>query len=141
MPPRLLATPDRRKIQPAWISSRERSMSRSYQIILAVLVILGFACPSAAQAPAPVGNWVAEDAANVSAVVMPNGDYFYRDRQTNLTGQWSWDPTGPSDGIITITRSAPTTTQTNHLSVQWLDGQRILVTDPTTNRRRIMIRQ
>jgi hypothetical protein len=114
------------------------------KMLIALLFVVGLAGPAFAQAPAPVGNWVAEEERNTTALISPNGDYFWRAPQAQLGGTWDWRPTSPSGGIFSITYLQPTYTQTftNHVyfSVQWLDARRIMVSDPASGSRSVWVR-
>jgi hypothetical protein len=91
-----------------------------HRLLLSLLIAAGLACSALAQAPAPVGSWVPEDAPESAGVmVMPNCDYLARDQRSLLEGRWAGRPACATSGVLTITYQAPPVTQA--LRIDWLN--------------------
>jgi hypothetical protein len=97
-----------------------------------------FASSAAALADPPMGTWVAE---HLTITLSPDGNYVIPDNSPGSVGTWSWQQTGPTGGVLTLTYITRTVGPdfTNHLyfSFEFSDANTATLTDPYGNRETI----
>lgn len=99
--------------------------------ILALLLLLF--SPVSALADPPLGTWVG-DHGSITFTLSPDGSYVM---PPSTSGQWGWQQTSPSGGILTLAYDTVTVTQTFHnklyFSIEFIDGSTATITDPASN--------
>jgi hypothetical protein len=95
-----------------------------------------FATSAAALADPPMGTWVG-DHGSLTITVSPDGNYVIPGNLPGSFGTWSWQQTGPTGGVLTLTYITRTVSGdfTNHMyfSFEFSDAKTATLTDPSGN--------
>ena len=96
---------------------------------------------TAALADPPMGTWVGDNN-SITFTLSGNGTYVI---PSLSVGTWNWQQTGPTGGILTFTYNTPTVTQTfqnrMYFSIEFIDANTAVLTDPASGRRDIIRRR
>ena len=101
-----------------------------HRIVSILAGISFFALTTAAVADPPIGHWVG-DHGSLDIMLSTDGAYVI---PGNSSGQWSWQQTGPTGGILTLKYDTVTVTQTFHnamyFSIEFIDANTATLTEP-----------
>jgi hypothetical protein len=91
----------------------------------------------AALADPPMGKWVG-DQGSITFTLSADGNYVIPMNAPGSVGTWSWQQTGPTGGILTLTYLTRTLgpSFTNHMyfSIEFSDANTATLTDPSGKR-------
>jgi hypothetical protein len=85
----------------------------------------------AQQAAPPIGVWMGKDGpVDVTLSVSGNGTALYNAGGQGVVGRWTWAPTSPAGGIITIHYQLTGNPQRLYYSITYRGPDRIQLSDP-----------